>query len=110
MTSAIFTGRRGLQYARDARHCLYYPKRVLHPSKRGATACAGPLKKEGFAVDALVRPHTWCGTRVDPRGWIDAMSKIGLSCRFDPSHFGESTAEYEQAADMLIGRLELAGQ
>ena len=32
------------------------------------------------------------------------MSKIGLSCRFDPSHIGPSTAAYGQAADMLIGR------
>jgi AraC-like DNA-binding protein len=61
-------------------------------------------------VDAQVRPHIWCGTPVDRRGWIDAMSKIGLSCRFDPSYLGQSTAAYEQAADLLIGRLEVAGQ
>jgi AraC-like DNA-binding protein len=61
-------------------------------------------------VDALARPHTWCGAHVDRRGWIDAMSKIGLSCRFDASHAGQSTAAFLQAADMMIGRFEIAGQ
>jgi AraC-like DNA-binding protein len=61
-------------------------------------------------VDALVRPHIWCGTPVDRRGWIEAMSTIGLSCRFDPLHAGRSTAAYGRAADMLIGQLDIAGQ
>ncbi|HEY4353587.1 MAG TPA: AraC family transcriptional regulator [Paraburkholderia sp.] len=61
-------------------------------------------------MDAPLRPHTWCGTPVDRSGWIDAMSKIGLSCRFEPSHVGQSTAAYRQAADMLIGHLDIAGQ
>ncbi|WP_459712778.1 helix-turn-helix transcriptional regulator [Paraburkholderia sp. 2C] len=61
-------------------------------------------------MDVLARPHTWCGTPVDRHGWIDAMSKIGLSCRFDASYFGPSSAAYGQAGNMLIGRLEIAGQ
>jgi AraC-like DNA-binding protein len=61
-------------------------------------------------MDLQVRQHSWCGTPVDRGGWIDAMSTIGLSCRFDASYSGQSTASYLHAGEMLIGRFELAGQ
>ncbi|CAB3769186.1 helix-turn-helix transcriptional regulator [Paraburkholderia humisilvae] len=61
-------------------------------------------------MDLQVRQHRWCGTPVDRGGWIDEMSKIGLSCRFSSSSSGQSTAAHRRVGEVLIGRFELAGQ
>src|SRR5258706_3213613 len=66
-------------------------------------------EEERCAMNAATGQNKWSDRFIDRRSWIDAMSGIGMHCRFDAVRSGNSVVKgWHDAGPLGIGEAELA--